>query len=77
MSLLSSIINLKAFISPTDIWKADTLSTNIYILNLTLQDFFYFFWCWWKRGQERRAVSHPMDVLVYSFRRITEPDLTC
>lgn len=43
MSLLSSIINLKAFISPTDIWKADTLSTNVYILNLTLQDFFFFF----------------------------------
>lgn len=75
MSLLPSIINLKPFISPADIWKADTLSTNIYILNLTLQDFF--FWCWWKRGQERRTVSHPMDVLVYSFGRITEPDLTC
>ena len=41
MSLLPSIINLKPFISPADIWKADTLSTNIYILNLTLQDFFF------------------------------------
>ena len=41
MSLLLSIINLKPFISPTDIWKVDNLSADIYILHLTLQDFFF------------------------------------
>lgn len=38
--LLLPIISLQLFISPTDIWKVDHLSANIYILNLAFWEFF-------------------------------------
>lgn len=60
MSLLLPIISLQPFISPTDIWKVDNLSANIYILNLVFWGFYFSGAGWEKVKKEMQSAIQRM-----------------
>lgn len=62
------IISVWPFISLIDIWNIDSLSANIYILNLLFcLDFFGVGGREEKEVPEGNAINHPMVVLAYHF----------
>ena len=56
MSLLLPIISLQPFIYPAGIWKVDSLSANIYILNLAFGEIFFSGVGWEKVKKEMQPV---------------------
>lgn len=72
-SFCMSLFSLQPFIYPADIWKVDSLSANIYILNLAFWGNF-FSWCWLGEGQKNKCSKSSEGYAGIFFGRMTDPN---